>query len=389
MIYKLITKNSELSAELTQIKNAKYIAIDTEFTRQNTFWPKLCTLQICYKNNHAIIIDCLADIDLNLLFEVLYDDNIIKIFHGGKQDLEIFLHLHNKLPQNIFDTQIAAMLINQQPGSSYKNLVYNLLNITLDKTQKISDWTHRPLTSKQIKYAAFDVIYLYQLYENIIGTIISQKKENWLLDIFDELKNKDNYSVNLDKHLSKIHHNPCSTLSYYISKKLFLWREEKALQENRPRNHILHIESIKELSLLKSEDSEAIMEKIAEQFKNIKEKQIQEYALEIFEIIKQCYIEKEENLDEHLPKKEAQLNKIQNILQVLLKEILDNIATKYNIHPNVLALDNDIKKLILYKEQETNKILNGWRFTLFGKTFLDFLNEKKGIYLYDELLYIR
>ena len=181
----------------SKLNKSKFLAIDTEFIREKTYWPKLCLIQV-FNGEDKIIIDPLEKkLDLKPFFKILSNNEIVKIFHSGRQDIEIFYNLTKKIPKNIYDTQIAAMVCGFGDSIGYENLVSQLLGKKIDKTSRLTNWSNRPLSKKQINYAISDVTHLYEVYPLIRDKIINNKRESWLKEEIKILISKKTYDKRL------------------------------------------------------------------------------------------------------------------------------------------------------------------------------------------------
>ena len=198
-----INTPGQLANLCEQIKKESWLALDTEFLREKTYYPKFCLLQIATPEWVACI-DPIALPRLDDLFEVLYNPAIVKVFHSCRQDLEIFYQSTGKLPAPIFDTQIAAPLLGFQDNPGYAMLVSSLLSINLNKAHTRADWSKRPLTEAQIEYAADDVIYLCQIYQIMVQKLTELGRIDWLKRDFAELTNPSLYTVAPEKAWFKI-----------------------------------------------------------------------------------------------------------------------------------------------------------------------------------------
>ncbi|MEC7208488.1 MAG: hypothetical protein VXW11_05335 [Pseudomonadota bacterium] len=156
----LITTTEDLNSALAEMSGAEFVAVDTEFMRETTYYPKLCLVQLC-ANQKTVCIDPLAEgLDLSALYELMQNPDIVKVFHAGRQDLEIFVHLTGSVPQPVYDTQIAAMVCGLGDQVGYDKLVQHYTGKSIDKSSRFTNWAERPLTDRLLKYAADDVIYL-------------------------------------------------------------------------------------------------------------------------------------------------------------------------------------------------------------------------------------
>jgi ribonuclease D len=235
---KIISNNTQLSSLVQRLQHNKYIIIDTEFIRSNTYYPILCLMQIADDKDEFIIDALSQDIDLALMNEILFNSNIIKIFHSCKQDIDVILTRFGKIIYPIFDTQIAANICGLGQEMSLASLANQLLDISIDKSIRYSDWSQRPLSDQQLNYAVNDVIYLRDIYYKIIK-LMDEEKTIAMNDVVTKLSQITNY-INPPSdawiRLKKIR-RPASLLP--LIKKLASWREINAQKYNIPRKHLL------------------------------------------------------------------------------------------------------------------------------------------------------
>src|SRR4030095_2306939 len=177
---KMIARNNELAEACAKLGRAPFVAVDTEFMREQTFWPRLCLIQMA-GNGTEVLIDSLAPgLDLAPFFELMISERVLKVFHSARQDIEIIHHLARVIPHPIFDTQVAAMVCGFGEAVSYAMLVKRLLNRNLDKTSRFTDWSRRPLSERQLTYALGDVTYLRALYPNLTAQLDKSERATWL-----------------------------------------------------------------------------------------------------------------------------------------------------------------------------------------------------------------
>ncbi|GIR77599.1 MAG: hypothetical protein CM15mP80_02240 [Alphaproteobacteria bacterium] len=165
----LIETTEELNSALSKLSDAEFVAIDTEFMRENTYYPKLCLVQLSAAGTTLCVDPLVPNIDMSALYNLMQNPSIIKVFHAGRQDLEIFVHLTGQVPFPIYDTQIAAMVCGFGDQVGYDRLVQHYTGRTIDKSSRFTNWMERPLTDRQVKYAADDVIYLVEIYPRMLA----------------------------------------------------------------------------------------------------------------------------------------------------------------------------------------------------------------------------
>lgn len=235
-----IDSDPELIRLCVQLQDCAWLAVDTEFERVNTYYPELCLLQVASDGITAVI-DPLVIADLEPLYEVLYGPSITKVFHAARQDFEIFFLIKGDLPVPLFDTQIAAALLGYDKQTSYANLVSDMLGIELPKTQTRTDWKRRPLSRNQLDYAADDVIYLGQVYQLLLAKLIESGQLPLLEEEANALARPELYQPDPEnmwqkiKEARKLKGNVLAVLQ-----QLAAWREITARTENRPRQWVLH-----------------------------------------------------------------------------------------------------------------------------------------------------
>ncbi len=233
-----------------QLKGCSWLAVDTEFERSNTYYPELCLLQVA-SNGITAVIDPLTIANLEPLYNVLYNPSITKVFHAARQDLEIFFHIKGEVPVPFFDTQIAASLLDYDKNLGYANLIREVLDIELAKTQTRTNWKRRPLSRSQLKYAADDVIYLGQVYELFLAKLIESGQLSLLDEEFNALARPELYQPDPENMWLKIREaRKLKGNILAILQQLAAWREITARAENRPRKWILQDYTLVEMARL-------------------------------------------------------------------------------------------------------------------------------------------
>src|ERR1700719_3327758 len=166
-IMTVITDTDALAGFCERQKGASFIAVDTEFMRERTYWPILCLVQVAGPHEAAAIDALAPGIDLAPLLALMANEAVLKVFHAARQDVEIFFHMSGLVPKPLFDTQIAAMVCGFGDSVSYETLAGKLAGVQIDKSSRFTDWSHRPLTERQIQYALADVVHLRRVYEKL------------------------------------------------------------------------------------------------------------------------------------------------------------------------------------------------------------------------------
>ena len=238
----------ELARFCLQLAGADWMALDTEFLREKTYYPKLCLLQIATPDSVACI-DPLALDDLDPILDLVFDAGITKVMHSARQDMEIFYHLRGAAPDSVFDTQIAALLLGYPDQIGYGNLVREVLDVNLEKLHTRADWSLRPLTRDQVDYAADDVIYLVDVYRNLHARLAERGRLEWLDEDFARLSSDALYSnPPEDAWLRVKGSNRLKGAALAVLQSLAGWRESLAQQRDRPRGWILKDDALVEIA---------------------------------------------------------------------------------------------------------------------------------------------
>jgi len=248
-IHPLITDSKQLADFCARISKSDFVAVDTEFMRENTYYPELCLIQLA-DENEAAAIDPKADgLDMTPLLELMTNnEDVLKVFHAGGQDIEIFYNLTGKTPHPLFDTQIAAMALGQGEQIGYSNLVDLWLGIQLDKGARFTDWSRRPLDKRQIDYAIGDVTHLADIFPKMLEKLVATGRGEWLNDEMERLADADNYRNDPETIWRRIKMQSRKADVLGRLKALGGWREREAQRKNIPRGRIMKDETIADIA---------------------------------------------------------------------------------------------------------------------------------------------
>lgn len=248
----------KLDAFLSQIHSAPWVAIDTEFQREKTFYAKLCLIQLATPDLVAIV-DPLAIDNWGPLSDWLYQDNLLKVFHAARQDQELFYDRTGQPLPNVFDTQIAAPLLGHPEQAGYARLVQDILGVTLKKSHSRTDWTRRPLSDAQLVYAADDVIYLAQMYPILQQQLDEKDRLPWLEKEMAKLSDPNLYASPPELAWKRIRHSKqMKGSSLAIVQKIAAWREQQAQTKDIPRGWLMKDEVIIDLAKQKPTDEQSL-----------------------------------------------------------------------------------------------------------------------------------
>ena len=245
---KLITTTEELAAFCKPLAETEFIAVDTEFMRERTYWPKLCLAQVAGPDDAAAI-DALADgIDLAPLDELMANPKVLKVFHAARQDLEIFYLRMTKVPQPLFDTQVAAMVCGHGEAASYESLATKLAKAKIDKSSRFTDWSRRPLSERQISYALSDVTHLRVVYEKLKRQLDKTGRFAWITEEMAVLNDPATYRADPEQAWRRLKPRGASPRLLGTLKEVAAWRERTAQRIDIPRQRLLRDEQLLEIA---------------------------------------------------------------------------------------------------------------------------------------------
>lgn len=252
-----ITTTAELAAFCDKLKGQPFVAVDTEFMRETTYWPKLCLIQAAAPNAEAVIDPLAEGIDLEPFLDILRDETIEKVFHAARQDVEIFNNL-KAMPRPLFDTQVAGMAAGYGEQIAYDALVRQMLKIELDKSSRFTDWARRPLTDAQLTYALADVTHLARLYPMLKARLEKEGRLAWVMDEMGNLCDPANYDVDPENAWRRLKPRKHTAKYLAVYRAVAAWRERTAQLRDQPRGRILKDEAIDELATQAPADAAAL-----------------------------------------------------------------------------------------------------------------------------------
>lgn len=358
----LISDNAALADFCRRQQAAEFITVDTEFMRDQTYWPILCLVQVGGPEEAAAIDPLAEGLDLAPLGELLAKPQITKVMHAGRQDMEIFLQRFGKLPQPVFDSQIAAMVCGFGEQVSYDTLARKLAGATLDKASRFTDWSRRPLTDRQLAYALDDVIHLRPIYKKLKERVAESGRQLWIADELAILTDPATYDLSPEKSWERLKTRSQDARYLGRVKALAAWREREAQKRDIPRGRILKDEQLYELASHVPANAEALARTRGLSLDYARGKMGQGLLAALAEAIPfpKDQIPKDERID--LPPGKAPLVE-------LLKVLLKAKAETHEVAQKLIASSADLEA-IAFDDQADVLALKGWRLELFGKDAL-------------------
>ncbi len=375
MSIEYIDKPEQLPDLCNRIKQAPWIALDTEFLREKTYYPIFCLLQIATPD-WVVCVDPIALPDLSTLFTVINDPEKTKVLHSCRQDLEIFYQVTGEVTYPVFDTQVAAPLLGFQENPGYAMLVSKFLNINLPKTHTRADWSARPLTEDQIQYAADDVIYLCKIYQVMCQQLSERGRLEWLDNDFELLKNKELYQISPVNAWLKIKGRKRLTgKQLSIVQVLSEWREATAQAENRPKNWLIRDDLMLELAKLQPTSITELAK-----VRSVNERSVKRYGKVI------CQLIGEAKNSSPIPMTDKSKTASKSVTQEAILDVLTAVVRMRSeenaLNPVILASRKDLEGLLFGNED--SPILIGWRYSMVGKELQDLLKGRCSLTLKDD-----
>lgn len=359
----LIDQPSELPALCSALQGAKFLALDTEFVREKTYYPVPCLLQIAWRE-HVFCVDLLALDDLGDLGPILFDPGVTKVLHSARQDLELIYQMTGQVPAPVYDTQIAAALLGFPEQCGYGALIEALLGVRLDKGHARTDWSRRPLSPAQLRYAADDVVYLIPAYEALLNDLAARDRSDWPQEAFEALTESSLYATDPSSAWRKIRNwRQLEGPALARLQGLAAWRETVALEKNRPRRWILA-----DAALLSLAARPPTAPADLETHDNLPPAVIQRHGETLIRLLG----ERSRTTPDPAPQ-QIRLDRRQAALASRLARLIDRRAGEEDVAPALLATRAELKRLVA--GERDLPVLQGWRRQLVGDALLEMMGE--------------
>lgn len=359
----IITDTAKLERLCASLVSADFIAIDTEFMRERTYWPKLCLVQLAGPAD-AVVIDALAEgLDLGPLFRLLNEAPVLKVFHAARQDIEIFHHQSGRIPKPVFDTQIAAMVCGFGDSVSYETLVANLAMARIDKAMRFTDWAHRPLSEKQLQYALSDVTHLRVAYEKLARRLERTGRAHWLEEEMATLTAPETYAVRPEEAWRRIKIRAGRPRFLAILRELAAWRERAAQARDIPRNRVMRDDMLLDIAARAPKSQEELARTRSASRSGLPANVVQD--------VLDAVARGQAVPEEACPKPEIReplargIGPLVDLLRVLLKLKCD----QHGVAQKLVASASDLE-LLATNDNAQIAALKGWRRELYGKDAL-------------------
>lgn len=361
----IITTTEKLAELVADLAHDPYITIDTEFMREQTFWPILCLIQVAGSKRAAIIDPMAEGMDLAPLWPLLANQDVLKVFHAARQDIEIFFHLSGNIPAPVFDTQVAAMVSGFGDQVGYEAIVRKLAQVQIDKSSRFTDWSRRPLSDKQLAYALSDVTHLRVVYEKLAENLHASGRESWLVDEMATLTNPASYITEPEDAWKRVRVRLRNKRQMGVLMSLAAWREREAQSRDVPRARVLKDDAIGEIALQTPRTREALaqLRALPQGFAKSRNGDA------ILAAIEEGFARDGTSL----PNPDERPDDLSDTAQAaseVLKLALKIVCAQEDVAPKLVASAAEIDMLASNDAADV-PLMRGWRRTLFGERALD------------------
>ena len=362
-----ITSNAQLTAFCATLAKEPFIAVDTEFMRETTYWPRLCLIQAAGAETAAVIDPMAEGLDLEPFLALLRDERIVKVFHAARQDVEIFNNL-GAIPRPLFDSQVAAMAAGFGEQIAYDALVRQILRVEIDKSSRFTDWARRPLSDPQLAYALADVTHLAKIYPKLKDKLERAGRLAWVAEEMAALTDPALYDVDPENAWKRLKPRKFNAKYLAVFRAAAAWRERTAQARDQPRGRIIKDEAMDELATQAPQDAEGLnrLRALPKGFGGSK------FAPDLLEALRVAMQDPEAYAPviERGPPPAQNQGAVVELLKVLLKARAEDAG----VAAKLIATVADLEKIAATDEAST-PALQGWRREVFGE---DALRLKRG-----------
>ena len=358
---RIVETTEELRAFVAELAHAPYLALDTEFLRDQTYYPKLCLIQVAAPGIEGIIDPLASGMDLASFYDLIRRPNIVKVMHAARQDIEIFFLQGGVLPDPLFDTQIAAMVCGFGDAASYETLARKVAHVEIDKSARFTDWSHRPLSKRQLEYALADVTHLCVIYEWMKARLGKTGRASWVAEEVASLQDPGLYRLEPELAWKRLKPRTTNKRFLAVLASLAAWREREAQARDIPRGRVLKDEALTEIAAHPPETPEAL-ERIRAVPKGFANSKLGKGLIDAIAL----------GLTAQPPQEAMTENKQRRRREPspaavdLLKTLLRLRAEAADVAPRLIANAEDIERLAA-SEDDGVAALSGWRNEVFGK----------------------
>jgi ribonuclease D len=355
----LITDTLDLAAVCARMAQHTFVTVDTEFLRETTYYPLLCVAQMATVDE-AVVIDTLSpSLSLAPFYELMADRQVIKVFHAARQDVEIIWHQAKLIPQPIFDTQVAAMVLGYGDSISYDQLVQRITGDMLDKSNRFTDWSQRPLSDAQVRYATSDVTHLRDVYLSLSAELRKRGRDDWVGEEMQILTSPDTYRADPDTAWERLKTRVRKPKELSVLIEVAAWREREAQSRDVPRGRVLKDDAISDIATHAPTTPErlASLRSLPRGFERSK------WGQDILDAVARGLARDPAGLPSIERPRQSQNG---NATVELLKVLLRMASERHGVAAKVIATVEDLER-IASDDRADVPALHGWRRAMFGE----------------------
>jgi len=368
-----IDTSARLESFCRLARKRDFIAVDTEFISERTYWPELCLVQLAVEGAAAVVDIKSRRLDIELLWELLFEGGLTKVFHASAEDVAIVYHATGKLPEPFFDTQLAAMFCGHVDTPGYAYLAKHFLNVSIDKSQQKTNWATRPLDRRQIDYALSDVTHLVKIYKKIIALLTKLERLDWVQSEHERLLKNIKYHGDPFESWRRIHISRPSGLSLAILREVAAWRDLFARKNNMPPGRVLGDNALAEIAMTQPR-VENDLDKIRSLARGLQPGGSKRRG--IWLAVQKAQKTPKEKWP--TPIKQAKLPNVDSRLVELLKLVLSIRARDYKLAPSIITNSETLRAFIA-DHPRGDILTEGWRNEVFGQTATKFKQGRASI----------
>ncbi|KGF69189.1 ribonuclease D [Hoeflea sp. BAL378] len=374
----MITTTEALAAFCARLASHTYVTVDTEFLRETTYWPELCLIQMAGPEDEGIVDPMAEGLDLKPFFDLMADASVIKVFHAARQDIEIMVNRGDLVPHPIFDTQVAAMVCGFGESISYDQLVSRITGAPIDKSSRFTDWSHRPLSEKQLDYALADVTHLRDVYLELVARLEAEGRGHWVADEMAVLESRATYEMDPEDAWKRLKMRVKKPVELCVLQHVAAWREREARARNVPRGRVIKDDAIYEIAQQQPRDAEALgrLRTIARGWERSAQ------GAKLLEIVNQALATPKEDMP-RLPRHRQAPEGAQSAVE-LLRVLLKLTVEKENVAAKIIATSDDLESIAIDGEDADVPALKGWRRELFGDRALKLIRGELALKFTDK-----
>jgi ribonuclease D len=361
-VMEVITTPEGLARACERLSTHPVITVDTEFLRETTYYPLLCVIQMA-SVDEAVVVDALAEgMDLGPFFSLMGNEQVLKVFHAARQDIEIVWHRAGILPHPIFDTQVAAMVLGYGDSIAYDALVEKVTGHRPDKTHRFTDWSRRPLTKEQIVYAEADVTHLREVFKSVDADLKKRGRSDWVSEEMEVLTSSKTYDNEPSRAWERLKSRVRKPKELAVLMEVAAWREREAQSRDVPRSRVLKDDAIGDIAT----HAPTSIERLAHLRSIPKGFERSRWGSDIIAAVERGLARDPQSLPKiDRPRGNASASATVELLKVLLRMT----AEKHHVAAKVLATIDDLEQIATDDEADV-PALRGWRRELFGEAAL-------------------